>query len=188
MFRTTKCSSSGSLYKQLCGILSCIYISSLVAERLCLIFAVLFAVYGRIFIAAVHMSFFCLTSWLQIHKLHNFRLFEETISFRWYKYINIFDVHESVHRDIIVKVTNKIQLYRLIYYSKSALHVSGDVFAHHQEHLTVFTVSGSVHPSCCWLVSWMSWNADLLLLFLCVNLDKFLLELRLFITELWLAR
>jgi len=33
-------------------------------------------------------------------------------------------------------------LYRLIYYSKSALHVSGDVFAHHREHLTVFTVSG----------------------------------------------
>jgi len=47
-------------------------------------------------------------------------------------------------------------LQRLIYYSKSALHVSGDVFAHHQEHLTVFTVSGSVHPSCCRLVSWMS--------------------------------
>jgi hypothetical protein len=33
--------------------------------------------------------------------------------------------------------------YRLIYYSKSALHVSGDVFAHQQEHLTVFTVSGN---------------------------------------------
>jgi len=32
------------------------------------------------------------------------------------------DVHESVHRDIIVKITNKMQLYRLIYYSKSALH------------------------------------------------------------------
>ena len=31
-------------------------------------------------------------------------------------------------------------LHRLIHYSKSALHVSGDVFAHHQEHLTVFTV------------------------------------------------
>jgi len=46
-------------------------------------------------------------------------------------------------------------LYRLIYYSKSSLHVSGDVFAHHQEHLTVFTVSGSVHPSCCRLVSRM---------------------------------
>jgi hypothetical protein len=34
-------------------------------------------------------------------------------------------------------------LYRVIYYSKSALYVSGDVFARHQEHLTVFTVSGS---------------------------------------------
>jgi hypothetical protein len=44
-------------------------------------------------------------------------------------------------------------LYRLIYYSKSALHVSGDAFAHHQENLTVFTVSGSVHPNCCQLVS-----------------------------------
>jgi hypothetical protein len=38
-------------------------------------------------------------------------------------------------------------LYRLIYYPKAALHVSGDAFAHHQEHLTVFTVSGRVHPS-----------------------------------------
>jgi hypothetical protein len=27
------------------------------------------------------------------------------------------DVHESVHRDIIMKVTNRLQLYRLIYYS-----------------------------------------------------------------------
>jgi hypothetical protein len=39
-------------------------------------------------------------------------------------------------------------LYRLMYYSKSALHVSDDVFVHQQEHMTVFTVSGSVHPSC----------------------------------------
>jgi len=68
----------------------------------------------------------------------------------------VFDVRESVHRDTIVKMTNKMQLYRLIYYSKSAVHVSGDVFAHNQEHLTVFTVSGSVRPSCCRLVSWMS--------------------------------
>jgi len=51
-------------------------------------------------------------------------------------------------------------LCRLIYYSKSALHVSDDVFAHRQEHLTVFTVSGSVHPSCCRLVSWMSSNCS----------------------------
>jgi len=57
------------------------------------------------------------------------------------------DIHESVHRDTTMKVTDKMQLYRLICYSKSALHVSGDVFTHHQEYLTVFTVSGSIHPS-----------------------------------------
>jgi hypothetical protein len=55
-----------------------------------------------------------------------------------------------------MKVTNKMKIYWLIYFSLSALHVSGDVFAHHQEHLTVFTVSGSIHPSCYRLVSWMS--------------------------------
>jgi len=38
-------------------------------------------------------------------------------------------------------------LYRFIYYSKLAVHVLGDVFAQRQEHLTVFTASGSVHPS-----------------------------------------
>ena len=32
----------------------------------------------------------------------------------------------------------------LIYYSYSALYVSGDVFAHHQEHLTVFTASDTI--------------------------------------------
>jgi hypothetical protein len=81
----------------------------------------------------------------------------------WYgglllKLVDTFDVHESVHHDIIMEATNKMQLYRLINYSLSALHVSGDVFAHHQEHLTVFTESGSIRPSCCRLVSWMSWN------------------------------
>jgi hypothetical protein len=58
---------------------------------------------------------------------------------------------------LIVKETNKMQLYRLIYFL-SALRVSGDVFAHHQEHWTVFTVSGIVHTSCCRLVSWMSFQ------------------------------
>jgi hypothetical protein len=48
-------------------------------------------------------------------------------------------------------------LYRFIYYSKFALHVSGNVFAHYQEHLTVFTVSGSVHPSCCRLLPAATW-------------------------------
>jgi hypothetical protein len=50
------------------------------------------------------------------------------------------------------------ELYGIIHYSKSALHVSGDVFAHYQEHLTVFTVSGSVHPICYRLLYRMSWN------------------------------
>jgi hypothetical protein len=45
-----------------------------------------------------------------------------------------------------MKITNKMQLYRLIYFSLSALHVSGNVFTHHQEHFTVFTVSGNIHP------------------------------------------
>ena len=56
----------------------------------------------------------------------------------------------------VMKVTNKMQLHRLTDYSLSALHVSRDVFAHYQEHLTVFTVSGSIHPRSCRLVSWMS--------------------------------
>jgi len=64
----------------------------------------------------------------------------------------------QLRTNLIMKLTNKMQIYRLIYYSWLALHVSGDVFAHHQEHLTVFTVSVSIHPSCCRLVSWMSWN------------------------------
>jgi hypothetical protein len=35
-----------------------------------------------------------------------------------FKYIHTaYDVRESVHRDMNVKVTNKMQLYRLIYYS-----------------------------------------------------------------------
>jgi hypothetical protein len=47
-----------------------------------------------------------------------------------------------------------LQVYRLIYYSKSAVHVSGDVFAHHQEHflylqyLVVFTqVAAGCQPA-----------------------------------------
>jgi hypothetical protein len=39
---------------------------------------------------------------------------------------------------------------------------SGDVFAHHQEHLTVFTASGIIHHYCCWLVSWMRWKFHLI--------------------------
>jgi hypothetical protein len=41
-----------------------------------------------------------------------------------------FDIYES----------NQQGATRLSYFYLLALHVSGDVFAHHQEHLTVFTV------------------------------------------------
>jgi hypothetical protein len=70
--------------------------------------------------------------------------------------LSMLDVHESVHRDLIMNTTNEMQLYGLIYYSLSALHVSGDVFVRHQEHLTVYTTSGTIHQCRCRLVSWMN--------------------------------
>jgi len=54
---------------------------------------------------------------------------EEVLFVGCFAYNSAIDFHESVDHDIIVKVTKKMQLYRLIYYSLSALHVSGDVFA-----------------------------------------------------------
>ena len=70
-------------------------------------------------------------------------------------YSPAFVSQQRTHKEFYVNYENNQQdaLYRLIYYSKSALHVSGDVFAHHQEHLTVFTISGSVFPSCCRLAA-----------------------------------
>jgi hypothetical protein len=35
----------------------------------------------------------------------------------------------------------------------SPVHISGDIFVHHQKNLTVFTVSGSVQPRCCRLAA-----------------------------------
>jgi hypothetical protein len=52
-----------------------------------------------------------------------------------------------------------MQLDRVIYYSCSAVHVSGDVFAHHQEKVTLFTESHSIQPSGFRLVSWKSWKS-----------------------------
>ena len=48
----------------------------------------------------------------------------------------LLDIHESVHHDrIFTKMTNKMQLCRIIYCTLTAVHVSSDIFAHHQEHL-----------------------------------------------------
>ena len=40
------------------------------------------------------------------------------------------------------KMTKKMQLCKIIYYSLAALHVSSDIFAHRQEHLNSITASG----------------------------------------------
>jgi len=55
-------------------------------------------------------------------------------------------------------MTNKMQIFGLFIFNQSALHVSGEIFAHHQEHLTVFTASDIVHLCCCRSMSWTRWN------------------------------
>ena len=52
-----------------------------------------------------------------------------------------------------------MQLFGLFICTQSSLHVSGNVFAHHQEHLTVFSSSGIVHLRCCRPVSWTRWKS-----------------------------
>ena len=63
-----------------------------------------------------------------------------------------------VHRDIIIDKANEMQLYRLVYNSQSALHVSGDVLRPSSEAPTVFTASGNVHQCRYRPMSWISWN------------------------------
>ena len=46
-----------------------------------------------------------------------------------------------------------MQLCRIIYYSLAALHVSSDIFAHHQEHLNCITASGIIHVCRCQLAA-----------------------------------
>jgi len=57
------------------------------------------------------------------------------------------------------KMTNKMQLCRIIYYSLAALHASSDIFAHHQEHLNCITASVITHVCRCRLVSWECLNS-----------------------------
>jgi len=40
----------------------------------------------------------------------------------------------------------------------TALHISSDIFAHRQEHLTCVTASGITHVCRCRLVSWECWK------------------------------
>jgi len=51
------------------------------------------------------------------------------------------------------------QLFRLLIFFNSALHVSGDKFAHPQEHfLTVYTAFGTTHRHCCRSLPRLRWN------------------------------
>jgi len=52
-----------------------------------------------------------------------------------------------------MKMTNKMQLCRIIYYSLSALHVSSDIFAHHQEYLNCITGSAITDVCRCQLAA-----------------------------------
>jgi len=45
-----------------------------------------------------------------------------------------------------------MQLCGIIYHSLAAVHVSRDIFAHHQEQLNCITTSGIIHVCCCRLV------------------------------------
>jgi hypothetical protein len=89
-----------------------------------------------------------------------------------------------------------MQLCRIIYYSLvfiAALHVSSDIFAHHQEHLNCITASGITHVCRCQLATrWNSFTS--LLLDVCVWLNMFRALPRLssgafnFISSLWFYR
>ena len=46
-----------------------------------------------------------------------------------------------------------MQLCRIRYYSLAAVHVSSDIFAHHQEHLNCITASGITHVCRCQLAA-----------------------------------
>ena len=53
-----------------------------------------------------------------------------------------FDIHMSMHRNIIPSYSQRGATFLVLFISTRALHVSGGSSAHHQEHITVHTVSG----------------------------------------------
>jgi hypothetical protein len=63
----------------------------------------------------------------------------------------------TVHQQY-TKMTNKMQLCRIVYYSLAALRVSSDIFGHHQEHLNCITASDIAHVCRCRMVSRECWN------------------------------
>ena len=69
-----------------------------------------------------------------------------------------FDIHMSVHRKYNSNYNQQDATFLDLVISTDALHISGRSSAHHQEHTTVHTASGTVKQYCCLLLSWMRWN------------------------------
>jgi hypothetical protein len=74
---------------------------------------------------------------------------------QWPIIVNIFDVHMSVHHNIIPSYSQQDATFLDLFISKDALHVSGGSFAHHQEHNCANSFR---YCQLILLLSWMRWN------------------------------
>ena len=75
------------------------------------------------------------------------------------------------------KMTNKMQLCTIIYYSSAALHVSRDIFVHHQEHQNCITAFGITYVCRCQLAATYvcntrSYNTVLMFLMMSKNIAR----------------
>ena len=73
-------------------------------------------------------------------------------------YLTQYSCEASSNMDPIVNDDQQDENTLAYLFIPSQLYVFRAVFAHHQEHLTVFKASGIDHRYCCRLVSWMRWN------------------------------
>jgi len=69
-----------------------------------------------------------------------------------------FDIHMSVHHNILPNCNQQDATFHDLFISTYALHVSGGSSAHHQEDITVHTASGIVNQYCCLLLPWLRWK------------------------------
>jgi len=63
--------------------------------------------------------------------------------------LSIFDIHMSVHRNIIPNYSQQDATFFYLFIFTNALYVSSGSSPHHQEHITVHTASGIVNQYCC---------------------------------------
>jgi len=64
------------------------------------------------------------------------------------------------HDTIVKKMTNKMQLCRIIYCSLTALRISSDIIAHNQEHLNCNYSFWFIHVYRCRLLSWLGCDSS----------------------------